>query len=410
MKFKWLTPLLLLLLVPMAAAAQELPFLPAGISLRAPSEWAVLSSATLDGQRSLLDRLGADPEAMAADYAANHIIFEVFFPEGGQVSLAMMETEQTLAFQSMERMQPAQAKALYARYDREPYAHLAYTEDPPGYLSCDWTRRVGDVDVAFACLVFVKQGALYTLTATGTLPVEALHAANRAVLDAMTLLGVRVPDAGFSTSIQDDGKITPVSLVDFTGVSMADTTELFIRTLPGAELVLRTATDTLRAVADEKGQHSFRLSTRREAVYAYTLSAAAPGRDPGEMKVTIVRRLSGEAQLAAYRNAARWMESDEYRRVAASPGLYTGAAYALRGRASALEVVNGFPIVLVHTRNPAKGMWRDPLWVLLTEPMEIAVGEMLNIYGEIRGDTLPYTEESGVRAEAPVLLNWIVTK
>jgi len=408
----------ILLLLPFAAGAEIYSFPYLGTRLQAPEGWTVLLKDDLDAQQAWIERTGADIEAIRADYAANHTVFEVFMQNGAQVSLSVSETAETAAWDSVERMTRAEADAYMAGYAHPPYQNVEWSKEAPGFIRYHWAMEAGGAEVSFARLSTIWQGALYTLTATGVdVSTEALQAANFTVLTALDFIGVRVaaplgkyaPPPPLPEPILDDGRVTPMSLVEFTGITDQDQTAIFVETLPGAELLLQTQSDMLRNTANAEGRQKFTLSTRRETTYVYTLTATAAGRSTSTLNITVERRLSAEALEGSYKRGAMAMDAWKYAQIMASLEEYRDRAVTFRGRVAEISEANGFPCALFYISNPTAGEWRDPLWVVLMQPYEIAVNEVLSVWGDLRGDALPY-QEGGAVLSAPAVIGRLFSK
>lgn len=401
--------LVLLVLFAASASAESYRFLGAGVGLDPLAGWTVLSPETVGEQTELLRSLGANADTLRADWAANGGVFTVFLPDGPQVELSVVETPDTAEWGDAEAMTEAESRAFLGGYTHAPFEDARFDEQNPGFLRVSWTLNAGGAPVGFARLVTVRQGALYALTASGAgLPADALHAANRAVLSALSFLGARAGGMGGDGRaapqvIPDDGTQTPVRIANYTGVSLADTVDIDIETLPGTELRLLTATDSLRGVADESGRHRYTVSTRRDAVYAYTLVAKAEGRSESRVDLTVERRLTGDALAAAYRKSAVNFEKIDYQAVVSDPAKFAGQPVFFRGQVIALAERGGFPCALMYTSNPSRGNWKNPVWVVLTSQLEIAPGNVLTVYGDLRGDA-PSFDEGGRTGDAPAVV------
>lgn len=395
------------------ALADSFSFPYAGIRLDAPAEWTVLTPDTLEAHESMLAQLGADMKTLQADYAANHTVLEAYLPEGIQVSLSAVQTEQTAQWDSVARMSEADRDAFLEAFSQPPYENAAWSETMPGYLQCSWSLEAGGIPVSFAGLMTVRQGMLYMFTASGaSVTAEALQEANAAVLARVYFQGtgtapvtVETATAVVITPVTDDGKNTPIELLDFEGVTYEDTSVLKVRTLPNTEIILRTATDSLRGRADEEGLQQFQVSTKRESVYTYTIWAQAEGRGASELDVALERQLTPEAQEAAYRRSARQIDVYGYSNLVGAPEAYGGKPVTFRGRVGDFAEIGGFPCVLIYTENPGRGVWRSPMWVLMTEAVELNVDDIRTVYGDIRGDTMPYKTEDGEELQAPVVVS-----
>ena len=67
---------------------------------------------------------------------------------------------------------------------------------------------------------------------------------------------------------------------------------------------------------------------------------------------------------------------------------------------------NGSPCALVCTNNPGKGVWTEPIWVILDKDTEVKVEDILTFYRVGEGLRLPadsaYYKGGIVTGEAPV--------
>lgn len=393
------------------ALAQTYSFPYVGVRLTDQAGWTVLLPDALDEQAALLAALDVDADVLAADYAANHTVFEIYMQDAVQVSLTAVATEDTAAWADVTTMTEEQKAYFFATYEQPPYEAAQWSQAHPGMIRSEWRFEADGTAVSFAGLSTVRQGTLFTLTASGaTAAMDALHAANEAVLEGLAFLGMALEmDADEETltipdAIADDGANTPLALEDFWPITYEDTTTIMLRTIADAEVVLKTATDALRGRSDEEGRFSFRVSTRRETAYAYTLTAQAEGRAASSMEVTVERRLSQDDLSQAYRRNAKQIDVYGYENLASAPEAYAGKSVTLRGNVSAFSEIGGFPCALIYTVNPGRGVWLNPVWVMLTEAVTLVEGDIRTVYGDVRGDALPYTDEDGNERLAPVVI------
>lgn len=411
---KWIGPVVLLLVTLLAcgALADSYSFPYAGIRLDAETDWVVLTPETLSDNEAVLAQLGAQPNVLAADYAANHTVFEVYLPAGGQVSLSALQTEETEKWGAIANMTAEDRAAFEAAFGGAPYRQAGWSEAMPGYFAATWALEAGGVPVTFASLMTVRQGMLYTLTASGAqMDAEALQSANATVLAHIFFQGSTSAPASVDKAtsvvvvpVEDDGRVTPMELVGYDGVTYEETTTIQVRTLPGAEVILRTATDALRGRADEEGMQRFQVSTKRESVYTYNVTAQAEGRTASSMDIAIDRQLTPEAQEDAYRKSARQISAYGYTNMVGAPEAYGGKPVTFRGRVGEITDMGGLPCALIFTENPGKGVWRSPIWVLLTDATQLNVDDIRTVYGDIRGDAMPYTDGNGETQQAPVVV------
>ena len=397
------------LLFPCAAPAESYSFPSAGVFLETQERWTLLCPETIDEEAALLTRLGADADALRADWAAAGTVFETYLPENIQVRLNCVETDEAVEIADASWMTDAQRAAFLDSYKHTPFENVSFSEDAPGWLAMDWTLQSGATAARFSWLVTIRQGALYCLTAASSdAGYDALRAANLSVLAQLSFLGERFTleadgadeRVALPEPVADDGRVTPIALPGFTGLSLEDTFDLTIETLPGAELTLLTAAGSLRGVADETGRHTYNLSTKQTKTYEYTLVAAAEGRAESRMEIALRRELTGEARAAAYRKSAKSLD-EIYPKVAKDPAAYRDQAVAFRGRAAEVRDLNGLPCALVYTANPGTGVWKDPVWVLLNSAETIVEGTVYTVYGDVRGDALPVPDAEDL---APVIV------
>jgi hypothetical protein len=260
----------------------------------------------------------------------------------------------------------------------------------PGFAALEGAPEVGGVPTPCLWLYTAQQGQCYRIEVTGA-PLNRLYEAGTALAQGLAFVGL--PDfwpqagAGFAP-VPDDGSATPLALPDFAPETWLDETTLAVQTLPGAQVVLRTASDALVATADAQGLCDFTVSTRREQVYAYTLTATAEGRASTERALTLARRLDEKALDAFYKQYAFALSRYGYDAVCRNPARFAGEPVTFRGRVEAIGASEGFPCLLLQTSNPSAGVWRDPVWVLLAAPLQAQVGDICTVYGNFRGELM----------------------
>lgn len=404
------------LLLPCAAPAESYSFPSAGVFVETQEDWTLLCPETLDGESALLARLGADADVLRADWAAAGTVFEAFLPDGVQVRLNCVETEESAECVDFSWMPDAQREAFLDSYNHAPFENVAFSDVASGWLAMDWSLQAEGGAARFSWLVTIRQGALYCLTASSAqADYDALRAANLSVLAQLSFLGERFSldadgaentDVSLPAPIADDGTVTPLSLPDFTGVSLEDSFDLTIESLPGTVLLLQTPTDSLRGLTDENGRYTYTLSTKQAKVYAYTLTAEAEGREKSSMAIEVQRELTGEARISAYRKNAVALEG-LYGKLTNDPSVYAGKTVTYRGKVAEIRDLNGLPCALIYSANPRTGVWTEPVWTLLISAETLSVGSLYTIYGDVRGDALPMPDaEDG--ALAPVVICQIV--
>ncbi|MCL1796527.1 MAG: hypothetical protein FWG37_06515, partial [Clostridia bacterium] len=330
---------------------------------------------TVMSQESSLITLGVNVEELLGDFLANQTLFAVFLENGACVALSRTITAETQLWGSVSRMSEQDKDAFLSAFSQPPFDEGAeWVEASFPAVKCGYTMEADGVPMLSSMLVTVERGTLFRLTATGkNLSAETLHTANLDVsqmttflpFDEAEILRDRVPV--IPDMIPDDGLTTPLSLHDFSGVTTSDLTHIFIQTLPAAELLLRTANDTLRGRADAEGGHMFAVSTLREIEYSYTILATAEGRTQSAIDFTIERRIDDENYEAAYRRRAFQIDRIGYANI---KNAQVGTTIQLRGKVGDFSSLSGYPCVLIFTQNPRLGVWEAPLWIQLVVPFE----------------------------------------
>lgn len=155
--------LLALALLPTLAQAEVYVLPHAGVRLTTDASWMLLTPESLESSASLLAELGVEAQTLAAAYQAEHILAEVYLPEG-QVSLAVLQTERSAELRSVTRMTDAERQALADEFSQMAlYQDVAWTT--PELLTMHWTLESGGLAVTWMRAVTVRQGALYLYTA-----------------------------------------------------------------------------------------------------------------------------------------------------------------------------------------------------------------------------------------------------
>ena len=181
--------ILALALLPAFANAEVYVLPHAGIRLATDPSWTLLTPESLEESASLLAELGVDAQALAAAYQAEHILAEVYLPEG-QVSLAVLQTERSAQLRSVTRMTDAEKQTLADAFARmELYRDVAWTT--PELLTMHWTLESGGLTVTWMRAVTVRQDALYLFTACnpGQADPNALWPLLQEVIGRMEFLG-----------------------------------------------------------------------------------------------------------------------------------------------------------------------------------------------------------------------------
>lgn len=404
----------LLLMAPMQPGlAASLSFPDSGVLINSQEGWTLVTSETMEEEASFLAEKGIDMDNLRADYAIGHVLFEVFLPGGERVRLATQTTAKTLGWDSIGRMDEAERLEFFASYQKAPYGNAAWSNAYPEMVRSEYAFESGGVLIGSALLSTLRVGNLYTLTATGQgFSMDQLHKTNEAVAAAMVFLSPRSESAfsgekstnAIPDPIMDDGVTTPIQLIGFSPVTTMDDTTLTIESVPNIDVLVKTANDTLRGKTDIDGRASFTLSTRRQMVYNYTFTVEAPNRKASRLQVSLERQLTEAAKEEAYRASARSLESFGYKAIEESPKDFLEKPLFFRGSAAGFTDLDGSPCLLLYTANPTPDTWTHPIWVVLQTAVPLSAGDIRVVYGELRGDTLPFTDTVGNTGVAPIVV------
>lgn len=162
--------------------------------------------------------------------------------------------------------------------------------------------------------------------------------------------------------------------------------------------------------AGKTGVFSVRIFMTDAGTEHFTLRASLKEYADTEMTLTLTRVLTEREELAAFR--ARQVEVN-YDTLVKNPAQYDGKNFIYRGKIVEFTDYDGTPCALVLTKNVSVGVWKDPVWVLLEDDMELAAGDIMTFYLIGTQQTIPadaqYTRD-GTEVEAPVARAVYATK
>ena len=155
--------------------------------------------------------------------------------------------------------------------------------------------------------------------------------------------------------------------------------------------------------ANKNGAFSVRLY-QDEGDVTYTVRVKAAGFAETEQQLTLTRRLTEREWIAEFR---RTMIEPDYDVLVARFEEFAGKHLIERGPVMAFADYDGQPCALVLTENPGKGVWTDPIWVVMDKDAGIKEGDIVTMYLTCEGLSLPADDQyfrGGVAThEAPVL-------
>ncbi len=237
----------------------------------------------------------------------------------------------------------------------------------------------------------------------------------RAAEDGTFSLDVTLPESGDLTLTVSAGEaersfavcyelpfahltVTEPTETTFTG------TNVFVRgvTEPNATVYVTGKGTSTNVQANREGNFSVRLFIYDAETLTFTLRAHLRGYQDTEANVTLTRELTEREGIALFREQMISLDYDDF---AADPERYADKKFIFRGRIAAFADYDGEPCALVLTDNVSSGVWRDPIWVVLSAGDEWAVDDVVTFYLEGEGVTLPADGEYVGRdesVEAPV--------
>ena len=218
------------------------------------------------------------------------------------------------------------------------------------------------------------------------------------------VLAVMTDTAEAMLSVHYDMPATPLRITGpeettFTGETAVITGE----TEPNATVYFRSEGLSTNVKAGRNGVFSLRVRMEDEGTKTYTLRVKGDGMKESTAEITLTRQLTQREGIAKFRER---MISLTYADLLRAPEKYAGKKFVLRGKVMGFTDYDGSPCALVCVNNAAIGVWKDPVWVVLTGEEGVAEGNVVTFYMVGEGLTLPadgeYTTD-GAEVEAPVV-------
>ena len=155
--------------------------------------------------------------------------------------------------------------------------------------------------------------------------------------------------------------------------------------------------------ASRSGAYSARIAFPGIGTRTLTLTVKADGFTSASATLTLTREQTQKEWLSAFR--MKMIELD-YADCEKNPQKYADKRFVERGKVMEFADYNGSPCALVCTNNPGKGVWTEPIWVILDKDTEVKVEDILTFYLVGEGLSLPadsaYYKGGIVTGEAPV--------
>ena len=192
--------------------------------------------------------------------------------------------------------------------------------------------------------------------------------------------------------------ITEPTETTFTG------TNVFVRgvTEPDATVYVTGKGTSTNVQANRNGNFSVRVFIYDAETLTFSLRVRARGFQETTGEITLTRELTEREGVALFREQMINLNYEDLRR---DVERYAGRKFIFRGKIVEFADYDGVPCALVLTNNVSSGVWRDPIWVVLSQGETFDVDDIVTFYLEGEGTTLPadgrYTA-SGESVEAPV--------
>lgn len=168
--------------------------------------------------------------------------------------------------------------------------------------------------------------------------------------------------------------------------SVVEQSKFYLRgvTEPNATVYAKGPNLSTNVKSNANGVFSVPVTQEKEGDATYELTVKAKGLRDGAASVTITRRFSERERLAAFRSS---LSPTTYAQLAADPEGCKGQKLSFRGRIGAFGDMDGMPCMLLYTRNPSRGEWVDPLWIVCDEILSFSEGDILTVYVTPEGTT-----------------------
>ena len=202
--------------------------------------------------------------------------------------------------------------------------------------------------------------------------------------------------------------ITGPEETTFTG----DNIVLKGETEPNATVFIESDSYRTNVKANRNGAWSVRIYFDAEGSETYTVRTQPEGFSEARTQVTLTRELTEREWVANFRVK---MIEPKYEDLAANVQDYAGKQLVERGKVMEFTDYDGTPCALICTANPSKGVWTEPMWVVLGDETEIKLEDIVTVYLVCEGLSLPADDtyyKGAAEYEAPVmrLAHWTTAK
>ena len=235
--------------------------------------------------------------------------------------------------------------------------------------------------------------------------------------DGTFSISVKLPEAGdLTVAVMTDTAEKMLSVrYEMPAASLAITAPENT-TFTGDNIVLRGVTEPEATVyvededfstnvkANRNGAWSVRIFYDGEGSRTFTVRTKASGFAEASTKVTLTRELTEKEWIANFRKK---MVEIDYEQLVRNVQEHAGKQIVERGKVMEFTDYDGSPCALICTENPGKGVWTEPMWVILGEETGIKVEDIITVYLVCEGMSLPadsaYYKDGSAIGEAPVM-------
>ena len=156
--------------------------------------------------------------------------------------------------------------------------------------------------------------------------------------------------------------------------------------------------------ANRNGAWSVRIFFDNEGTRTFTVRVKADDKRETSTQVTLTRELTEKEWVANFRKK---MVEINYEQLVKNVQDHAGKQIVERGKVMEFADYDGSPCALICTENPGKGIWTEPMWVVMADAEGINVEDIITVYLVCEGLTLPadsaYYKDGVVTGEAPVM-------
>ena len=171
--------------------------------------------------------------------------------------------------------------------------------------------------------------------------------------------------------------------------SVVEQSKFYLRgvTEPNATVYAKGPGLSTNVKSNGNGVFSVPVTQEKEGEVTYELTVKKKGLHDGSTSYTVARKFSDRERLAAFRGS---LSATSYSQLAKDVAACKDQKLTFRGRIGAFGDMDGMPCLLLYTRNPSRGEWVDPLWIVCDEILSFSEGDILTVYVTVEGTTADY--------------------